>query len=79
MKLLAGKDDKVRGAEIRLSTPTGRPTTLRGPVQALYPLEITHPLENELVEGSCGVPVDETEVTTTPTSEATTIPTVEPD
>ena len=78
MKLLDSKDNNVRGAEIRLSTPTGRPTTLRRPVQALYPLEISHPLENELVEGSRGIQGDETEITTTSTSEATTIPTVGP-
>ena len=78
MKLLDSKDNNVRGAEIRLSTPTGRPTTLRRPVQALYPLEISHPLENELAEGSRGIQGDETEITTTSTSETTTIPTVEP-
>lgn len=27
-KLLSGKDDKVRGAEIRVSTPSGQPSTL---------------------------------------------------
>ena len=41
-------------------------------------MEISHPLENELAEGSCDIQGDETEITTTPTSEATTIPTVEP-
>ena len=39
-KLLAGHDDQVRGAEVRVSTPTGM---LRRPVQALYPLELIHP------------------------------------
>ena len=36
-KLLAGKDDNVRGAEIRSSTPTGQSPPLRRPVQALCP------------------------------------------
>ena len=76
-KLLAGKDDKVRGAEIRVSTPTGQPTTLGRPVQALYPLETSHPLEDELTGESCGIQGEGTEVTTTPTSEATTNSTAE--
>ena len=42
-KLLAGHDDPVRGAEVRVSTPTGRLTMLRRPVQALYPLELNYP------------------------------------
>ena len=70
-KLLTGKDDKVRGAEIRVSTPTGRPTTPRRPVQALYSLEISHPLEDEPTGESCDIQGEGTEVTTTPTSEAT--------
>ena len=68
-KLLAGKDGEVRGVEIRVSTLTGRPTTLRRPVQALYPLETSHPLEDELGEGSCRLQGDGTEATTIPTVE----------
>ena len=54
-KLLAGKDDTVREAEIRVSTPTGQPATLRRPIQALYPLESSHSLEDELTRGSYGI------------------------
>ena len=42
-KLLVGKDNKVRGAQVRVSAP--KPCTLRRPVQALYPLEVHYPVE----------------------------------
>ena len=36
-----------------MSTPTGQPSKLRRPVQALYPLEVSHPVQGELTERSC--------------------------
>ena len=60
-KLLTGKDDQVRGAEVRVSTPTGQ-ITLRRPVQVLYPLELKDPLTQrvpvETVAGSEEAPAD---------------------
>ena len=61
-KLLAGKDDKVRGAQIRVSTPTGQSSTLRRPLQALYPLEITQS------DVSTGTPEVQAEEVTAPST-----------
>ena len=41
-QLIQGSDDHVRGAVVRVSSKTGS-TTLRRPLQRLYPLEIKHP------------------------------------
>jgi len=76
-KLLTGKDDQVRGPEVRVSTLTGQPSKLRRPVQALYPLEVSHPVQGELTEKSCEFQGDETKVATTPTADITATPTLE--
>lgn len=38
--LIQGKDSQVRGAKVRVAETGKRPTTLRRPLQKLYPLEI---------------------------------------
>ena len=38
--LLVGADDHIRGAVVRIQSKGGKSTTLRRPVQRLYPLEI---------------------------------------
>lgn len=37
---VAGCDGRIRGAVLKTSSSTGRPSTLRLPLQLLYPLEI---------------------------------------
>ena len=76
-KLLTGKDDQVRGAEIHVSTPTRQPSKLRRPVQARYPLEVSHPVQDEFTERSCEFQGDGTKVATTPTADITTTPKLE--
>ncbi len=40
LETVAGRDGRIRGAVLRVSSPTGRPSTLRRPLQLLYPLEM---------------------------------------
>ena len=41
--LIRGKDNKVRGAVIKCSSRGGRASTMRRPVQRLYPVEVARP------------------------------------
>ena len=40
-KLITGRDDRVRGAVLKLPPKNGQQTTLQRPLQLIYPLEIT--------------------------------------
>ena len=40
-RLMEGVDSKVRGAVLKTTTASGKPTTLRRPVQQLYPVEFS--------------------------------------
>ena len=40
-RLMEGVDSKVRGAVLKMTTASGKPTTLRRPVQRLYPVEFS--------------------------------------
>ena len=40
-RLMEGVDSKVRGAVLKTTTASGKPTTLRRPVQRLYPVEFS--------------------------------------
>jgi len=46
VKLIAGSDNRVRGAEIMVKSKSRRPTTMKRPLKKLYPLEI-----NDNVDG----------------------------
>ena len=50
-RLLTGVDGVTRGAHVRVISKTGRPISLRRPIQLLYPLEVK----------SCDLPGGETE------------------
>ena len=40
-RLMEGSDSKVRGAVLKITTASGKPTTLRWPGQRLYPVEFS--------------------------------------
>jgi hypothetical protein len=40
MHLVRGNDGKVRGAKVKVAERGKKPTTLRRPIQKLYPIEI---------------------------------------
>ena len=42
MKLVDGRDGVVCGAEVRLNSKGGRPTTVSRPLQKLFPMEVRH-------------------------------------
>ena len=44
-ELLPSKDGVVRGAKVKMLTKKGRPLYLNRPIQKLYPLEVTGPLQ----------------------------------
>ena len=50
-ELIIGADGVTRGARVRVISKTGRPTTLRRPIQLLYPLEVRAHRTPE--EGDC--------------------------
>lgn len=45
LKTVTGHDGRIRGAVLKVSSPTGRPSTLRRPLQLLYPLEMSSQLD----------------------------------
>ena len=48
-KMLSGKDSHVRGAALRVASRSGHSTTLQRPLQMLYPLELHHHCDTEVV------------------------------
>ena len=48
-KTLPGKDGHFRGAVLKLPPKNGHTTTLQRPLQRLFPLEINHPCDSELL------------------------------
>ena len=46
-QLTIGRDDKVRGAVVKVSGKGRQATSLHRPIQLLYPLEVPHPTPEE--------------------------------
>lgn len=47
MNLVRGSDDQVRGVKVRVAESGKKPTTIRRPLQKLYPIEISNQKDEE--------------------------------
>ena len=56
-QLIHGADDRVRAAVVKFISKSGRPVTMKRPVQRLFPLEIRvvstdeQPQEEQIIDG----------------------------
>ena len=46
-QLILGSDDNFRAAVVRVITKTGRPGTVKRPIQKLFPLEVQDGVTND--------------------------------
>lgn len=57
-KLITGRDGKIRGATVKVSSRNGRVTALQRPISLLYPLEINCHYDDD--DRTAGASTDET-------------------